>query len=85
MDSFGSHKTSDVISVIKSECKSDIILIPPKTTSFLQPLDVSINHPFKVALRNEWNNWLENTPAEYTKSGLYKKNCYYVPSNYKKF
>lgn len=71
MDSFGSHTTDEVISAIKAD-GLDVLIIPPKTTSFLQPLDVCINHPFKIALRNAWNDWLENEPAEFTKKGLYK-------------
>lgn len=74
MDSFGSHTAQEITAYIDEECKTEVILLPPKTTSFLQPLDVSVNHPFKVALRKEWNEWMDSTPPEYTKSGLNNEN-----------
>lgn len=72
MDSFGSHKREDVLTVLQTKFKASVIIIPPKTTSFLQPLDVGINFPFKAKMRDLWNTWVENSPAEYTKTGKYK-------------
>jgi hypothetical protein len=37
-----------------------LILVPAGRTRILQPLDVSINKPFKDFLRKNYNNWIEN-------------------------
>ena len=46
-------------------------LIPKRKTYFAQPLDVSINSPFKHALKVLWSDWFKNTPPppSYTPSG----------------
>ena len=50
--------------------------IPAKTTSYLQPVDVGINDPFKIALREEWNFWFEHGPKEFTPKGYQKMSSY---------
>ena len=45
---------------------TDVVFIPAGCTSLLQPADVSWNHPFKNALREEWKVWRRlglRTPA----------------------
>lgn len=73
MDSYKCQLKDEVIANLKKLCNAEAMIIPPKTTSFLQPLDVSINYPFKNALRSEWNKWLAEGPEEFTKKG-YRKN-----------
>ena len=48
--------------------QTDVAIIPGGLTHVLQPLDVSINHPFKHLVHNEWLEWTSGT-AEYTKWG----------------
>jgi len=50
LDMFGSHKTEEVLDTMRAH---DITLgiIPGGCTSLVQPLDVSINRPFKDILK----------------------------------
>ena len=50
--------------------------MPERTTSYLQPLDVSVNAPFKRFLRDQWDDWFENTPHVYIKKGNIKRAGY---------
>ena len=72
MDSFGSHKDESVLQLLKKN-NYDPIIIPPRTTSFLQPLDVLINAPFKAYMKQEWEHWQLNGVKEYTIGGYRKK------------
>ena len=73
MDCFGSHCQDAVKDALKKSCNTEVVYIPVKTTSFLQPLDVSINFPFKSALSSAWQDWFENGPQEFTQKGYRKK------------
>ncbi|CAI9720351.1 pogo transposable element with KRAB domain [Octopus vulgaris] len=66
------HKKTELLEVFKRN-NTILKLILPKTTSYLQPLDVSIIGPFKKALRAEWENWFSNGKKEYTNKGYRKK------------
>ena len=58
-DNFGSHKTQKVKDFMSKEYPLiDILLLPPNTTSILQPLDISINKPFKTYIKNQYMDWL---------------------------
>ena len=48
--------------------QTDVAIIPGGLTHVLQPLDVSINHPFKHLVHKEWLEWTSGA-AEYTKGG----------------
>ena len=75
LDTHASHTNDSV----KKELHSLNIkhkYIPPKTTSYLQPLDVSVNSPFKSVMRNEWNKWYEEGPKEFTPKGYRKRPSY---------
>lgn len=76
MDSFKSHFQPEIIQYLEKSCKTDVIAIPPKGTSYLQPLDVSINFPFKQALRSQWSDWFATSTPEFTKSGYRKRPSY---------
>ncbi len=47
----------------------DVAVIPGVMTSILQPLDVSINRPMKVNLRNLWTDWMMDGKQEFLPSG----------------
>ena len=42
-------------------------VIPGVLIRFLQPLDVSINKPFKDLVRHFWNQWMLNGDKTFTK------------------
>jgi len=45
-------------------------------TRSVQPLDVSINKPFKDKLREKWRAWMATGEHKYTKTGNLKKPAY---------
>jgi len=47
----------------------DLAVIPGGLTSICQPLDVSINKPFKDNLRKEWHTWMASGGAGETGAG----------------
>ena len=61
-DQFRAHLTKKTKNLAASS-KTHLAVIPGGLTSQLQPLDVSINKPFKQAIREEWNKWMMN-PAD---------------------
>lgn len=59
MDRAASHRVNEVVKLHNS----DALLIPGGCTSLIQPLDVTINKPFKDRMRIKWRNWLD-IPAD---------------------
>ena len=57
LDSMRAHITDSVKAAIK-RTNSIPAVIPGGTTKYLQPLDISVNRAFKVALRVEWEAWM---------------------------
>ena len=74
LDSFSAHKTE----VVKKRFheKTNITIILGGLTSKLQPLDVSLNKPFKAKVRNQYNHWMSEAIKEYTPSGKIKRPSY---------
>jgi hypothetical protein len=54
LDSFKSHHTEDVLNFLSSK-NTQVHVIPPRTTSFLQPLDVLIFAIFKANMKSKWD------------------------------
>ena len=52
-DSFEAHVTDTVKASFKRE-NTELAVIPGSLTSLLQPLDVSLNKPFKDGVRKQW-------------------------------
>ena len=55
-DAFEAHVTDPVKAAFKRE-NTDLAVIPGGLTSLLQPLDVSLNKPFKDRVRKKWMQW----------------------------
>ncbi|KAG7163825.1 Pogo transposable element-like 8, partial [Homarus americanus] len=67
-DMFRAHLTDKV----KKHLQQNIIVtavIPRGLPSVLQPLDVSLNKPFKDNIRSEWNKWMVEGERSFTKGG----------------
>jgi hypothetical protein len=67
-DSFRGH-LEDSIKEKFRESGVYLAVIPGGLTSKCQPLDVSINKPFKDNLRKEWHSWMAGGGAGETVSG----------------
>ena len=66
------HVTDTVKASLKRE-NTDIAVIPGGLTSILQPLDVSLNKPFKDGVKKKWMQWMADGIHEFTATGRQKK------------
>uniref|UniRef100_A0A5S6QG38 DDE-1 domain-containing protein n=1 Tax=Trichuris muris TaxID=70415 RepID=A0A5S6QG38_TRIMR len=81
-DSFRSHTARSTRSCLR-ECKVEAAVIPGGLTSILQPLDVSLNKPFKNHIREEWTTWMTNgqhtfTAGGYMRAPSFAELCHFV-------
>ena len=53
LDTFSGHLTEAVKDAF-DKCGTKMLVIPGGCTSVLQPLDISINKPFKSYIRQSW-------------------------------
>lgn len=72
LDSYKGHLTENVKDRLKGH-KSDLVIIPGGMTKMLQPLDVSVNKPFKKHLQDFWADYMVKEVHDYTASGRLKK------------
>lgn len=77
MDDFSAHSTENVLDELK-KINIDNSIIPGGFTHALQPLDVSLNKPFKDHYRHLWNEWMDGPNPIYTKGGNRQKPSYQV-------
>ena len=56
-DKFSAHLTDGVTKAVRAT-NTDISVIPGGLTGILQPLDVSLNKPFKDGMRERWTKWM---------------------------
>ena len=69
LDAFRCHRSEDQLKHLKKQHKTDVAIIPGGMTSILQPLDVSVNKPFKNKLRDLWTEWMSTGEKSFTKGG----------------
>lgn len=72
LDSFRGHLTDRVKKQLGS-IRTDMAVIPGGLTGVLQPLDVSINRPFKVEFRRQYSEWIANGDHDETPTGRLKR------------
>jgi len=53
--------------------KTELVVIPGGMTSVLQPMDISINKPFKDKLRQQYLTWIADPACELTETGKIKR------------
>ena len=58
LDGFRAHLHPDVKALVSS-LNFDFWVLPPNTTPFLQPLDISVNRAFKSNYHRLWDQWME--------------------------
>lgn len=75
LDSMRAHITDSVKEAIK-RTNSIPAVIPGGTTKYLQPLDISVNRAFKVALRVQWEAWMTSGEKSFTKTGRMRRATY---------
>lgn len=83
-DMFRAHLIDDIKHLIQKEYNTDIAVIPSGLTSILQPLDVSLNYPFKMKAREQWIQWMSNGLAEKTAAGNFKRPSLSLVANWMK-
>ena len=66
-DHFAAHLTDGVKQKVR-QYNTNVAVIPGGLTGVLQPLDVSLNKPFKDGLRRRWKDWIGSGQQTFTKS-----------------
>ena len=67
-DSMVSHRDEEILRYLRA-CGASAAIIPGGLTGKLQPLDISVNHPFNSFIRQEWEVWMCSERHSYTASG----------------
>ena len=71
-DSFRAHLSKPIRCTLRS-LNTEPVVIPGGMTSMLQPLDVSINKPFKDRMRKKWQEWMLAGEHTFTAGGHIQK------------
>ena len=50
LDAHKAQMTDNVRKLLKETCKTNLVMVPPATTSLVRPVDVVFNAPFKAAI-----------------------------------
>jgi len=69
---FKAHVTESTKRLV-TKLKTHLAVIPGGLTSQLQPLDVSVNKPFKGFMYEEWAKWIEAPTHHVTPAGRVKR------------
>ena len=71
LDAFKGHHTDSVKNQLR-KMNTELVVIPGGMTSVLQPMDISINKPFKDRLRQQNLKLISDPAHELTESGKIK-------------
>lgn len=75
MDAMTSHLGEEVKKTVNA-AGGHIAIIPGGLTSKLQPLDIAVNRPFKVFIREEWAKWMIRGTHTFTATGRQRRAGY---------
>ena len=67
LDALKGHVTDSVKDQL-CKMKTELVVIPGGMTSVLQPMDISINKPFKDRLRQQYLTWIADLAHELTET-----------------
>ena len=68
LDALKGHLTDSAKNQLR-KMNTELVVIPGGMTSVLQPMDVSINKPFKDRLRQRYLTWILDPALELTETG----------------
>ena len=71
LDAFKGHLTDSVKNQLR-KMNTELVVMPGGITSVLQPMDVSINKPFKDRFRQQYLTWISDHARELTETGKIK-------------
>jgi len=88
-DQFKAHVTEST-KRLAIKLKMHLAVIPGGLTSQLQPLDISVNKPFKGFMYEEWEKWIETPTHHVTPAGRVKRPsisnvCEWVKNSWQQF
>ena len=72
LDEFIGHLTDSLKNQLRKK-KTELVVILVGMISVLQPMDVSINKPFKDSLRQLYLTWISDPARELTETGKIKR------------
>jgi hypothetical protein len=72
LNAFKGHVTDSVKDQLR-KIKTEFVVITGGMTSVLQPMDVSINKPFKDRLRQQYLTWIADPARVLTETGKIKR------------
>ena len=75
VDSIRAHLTDSVKDHLR-KTNSSLTIVPGGLTKLLQPLDISVNKPFKEYLRGIWERWMVDGDHSFTKTGRQRRASY---------
>lgn len=78
LDSFKAHTTDNITKMLKEHSTTHCV-VPGGCTSKLQPLDVSINKPFKQILKGCWTEFI-HTSVNYSRPNSKDQDCFQAAS-----
>ena len=59
VDSYKPHVSDESRDIVINQCNSSLVIIPGGCTSIAQPMDRSVNKPFKDNMRESWTSWTD--------------------------